>query len=725
MIQGFEPRLYQQTILNTCVHHNTLVVLPTGMGKTAIAMMLAVHRIKNYPDSKILFLAPTKPLAQQHMDTFLKHISADQKSFALFTGSVAPEKRAELWKGSQFIFSTPQGLENDIISNRINLKEVSLLVFDEAHRATGDYSYNFIAKQYIQKAEFPRILALTASPGSDTEKIKEICKNLFIEDVEVRVENDPDVKPYVQEVKIKWVEVQLPAYFVLIKKYLEDCYHSKLKDIKSLGYLNNKIFAKTDLLKLQAALHSEVAKGNKDFQIWKAISLVAEATKVQHAIELIETQGISSLKSYMDKLMEESTRTRSKAVQNLVSDSNFKLAYSKTNELFEKGIDHPKLDVLRELILKEKNNKIIVFSQYRDTASKIHKELSEQNINCKIFVGQAKKGNTGLTQKKQKEILDEFRNGLFNVLIATSVAEEGIDIPKVDFVIFYEPVPSAIRTIQRRGRTGRSDKGKIIVLVTKNTRDEGYKWAAHYKEKRMYRTLNGLKQKLNFNKPENLSKFMQTELKIFADDREKSSGVIKELLDLGIKIDLQRLDVADYVLSSRVGVEYKKIPDFVDSIIDGRLLEQIKSLKQSYEKPLIIIEGDEDIYALRNIHPNAIRGMIATIVIDYGIPLIWTKNIKETALLLSLIAKREQDPEKKYFDPHTEKKPLTLKEQQEYVISSLPNVGPVLAKELLKYFGSVRNVINASEERLRNVDKIGDKKAKTIREVVDKEYLDK
>ncbi len=722
MIRDFEPRLYQQTILNTCINRNTLVVLPTGLGKTAIAMMLAVHRLKNYPDSKILFLSPTKPLAQQHMDTFIKHIYADENKFALFTGTVSPEKRAELWKTAQFIFSTPQGLENDIISNRVNLKEVSLMIFDEAHRATGDYPYSFIAKNYNQKAEFPRILALTASPGSDTEKINEICKNLFIEDVEVRVENDPDVRPYMQDVKIDWFEVRLPDFFIIIKKHLENCYNSKLKEINHLNYLNKKIAGKTDLLKLQSALYAEVAKGNKDFQIWRAISLIAEAIKVQHAVELIETQGISSLKAYMDKLVEEASKTKSKAVQNLVSDTNFKIAYQKTRELFEKGIDHPKLDVLREFILKEKDKKIIIFSQYRDTASKIHKELSEQGINCRIFVGQAKKGDTGLSQKKQKEILDEFRAGIFNVLIATSVAEEGIDIPKVDLVVFYEPIPSAIRTIQRRGRTGRNDKGRIVVLVAKNTRDEGYKWAAHHKEKRMYRTLESLKGKLSFNKPENLSKFMQTELKIFADDREKGSGVIKELLDLGIKIDLQRLDVADYVLSPKVGIEYKKISDFVDSIIDGRLLEQIKVLKQNYERPLVIIEGDADMYSLRKIHPNAIRGMLATIAIDYGIPIIQTKNLKETAALLYIIAKREQDPDKKYFDPHSEKKPLTLKEQQEYIVSSLPNVGPVLAKDLLKYFGSVRNIMNASEERLTNVEKIGEKKAKAIRDVVDSEY---
>lgn len=723
MIRDFTPRLYQETIFNTCTSKNTLVVLPTGMGKTALAMMLAVQRLKQYPETKILFLAPTRPLAEQHMSTFEKHVEASKDKFVLFTGFVSPEKRAELWKSAQFIFSTPQGLENDVICDRINLKEVSLLIFDEAHRATGDYAYSFIAKQYSEKSEFPRILALTASPGSDMAQINDICKNLFIEKVEVRSDTDPDVKPYIQDVDIKWVPVDLPVDFLVIKKHLQECYAAKLKEVRNNGYLLSRLVGKTDLLKLQAQLHSEIARGNKDFKILKSISLVAEAMKVQHALELVETQGIDSLYAYFQRLQEQASRTKSKAVQNLVKDSDFKNAYAKTIILHEKGIDHPKFDELKKIILGNKGNKIIVFSQYRDTASKIHKVLSEKDVSCKTFVGQAKKGDTGLSQKEQKKILDEFRNGDFDVLIATSVAEEGIDIPKVDLVVFYEPIPSAIRTIQRRGRTGRSDKGSVIILMAKNTRDEGYRWSAKHKEKRMYRNLNDIKTNLVLEKPvENLNKYIETGIKVIADDREKGSGVIKQLIELGVKIDLRRLDVGDYVLSDRVCIECKKVPDFVDSIIDGRLLDQLKQLKHNYERPLIILEGDEDIYSQRNIHPNAIRGMLATISISYGIPVLQTQNFKETAALLSIIAKREQDPEKKYFDSHTEKKPLTLKEQQEYLVSSLPNVGPVLAKELLKYFGSVRSIVNASEDRLKNVDNLGEKKAKGIKDVFDKDY---
>ena len=196
MIKNFTPRLYQETILASAVNNNTLVVLPTGMGKTNIFLMLAAQRLKQYPLSKILFIGPTRPLIDQYLEVFKQHFEIKEEDMAVFTGMVKPEKRAELWKNSRIIFSTPQGMENDIITSRINLEEVSLLGVDEAHRAVGDYAYVFVAKQYNKLARYPRILALTASPGSDMEKIKEVCRNLFIEKIEIRTENDPDVSPY-------------------------------------------------------------------------------------------------------------------------------------------------------------------------------------------------------------------------------------------------------------------------------------------------------------------------------------------------------------------------------------------------------------------------------------------------------------------------------------------------------------------------------------------------
>lgn len=703
---------------------------------TAISMLLAVQRFKQYPKSKVLILAPTRPLVEQHIETFKKFLDVPEEQFAVFTGFVKPEKRAELWKTSKIIFSTPQGLENDIITGRINLEDVSLLVFDEAHNAVGNYAYVFVAKQYNKKAKYPRILALTASPGSDLEKIQEVIHNLFIEEVEVRTDNDPDVKPYIKEIQIEWVKVNLPPPLEQIQKFLKAFLKDRMSKLKKWGILQRKnidFVNKKDLLALQAQLRGRAASGERDFVLWNAISVLAEIMKVQHGLELLETQGVFALHEYLTKLQKEGYASRTKAIKKIVADINFKSALIKTQHMHDKGFQHPKLIELQKIVEKEvksnKEIKIIIFNQYRDNAQNIVEELNKlENVSAELLIGQQKKGESGLSQKKQKEMLDKFRNNEFNVLCATSVGEQGLDIAQVNLVIFYEPIPSAIRHIQRRGRTGRQEKGRVIILMTKNTRDEGYRWSAHHKEKRMYRHLLNLKSKLtlkHISPQQNLEKFVpeQERIKIFIDHREKGSGVIKELIDMNVNIKLEQLNTADYILSSRCGVELKTSEDFANSIIDGRLLDQIKQLKNNFEKPLVIIEGEQDIFSVRNIHPNAIRGMLATIAISYSIPILFSKNPKESAALLSIIAKREQQETGKDFSMHGDKKPITLKEQQEYIISALPNVGPSLAKELLKKFKTVKKIINAKEDKLKKVKKIGEKKSKDIRDVVESDYL--
>jgi len=381
-----------------------------------------------------------------------------------------------LWEASTIIFTTPQGLENDLISGKLSLQNVSLIGFDEAHRAVGDYSYVWIAKKYVRDARYPRIAGMTASPGSDTEKITEVCNNLMIEEIEVRTDSDADVKPYIHEIEIEHIEVDLPEKFSDIRKSLQLCIKSKLYAVKKFGYIRATFgLTKGELLKLQNVLHGMLAQGEKNFMLFKSVSLLAEAMKAGHALELLETQGITPLYKYLQKMQEEGKTTKVKALKNLLVDENFKAAIIRTGILYEEKVEHPKLIELKKIVaseLKRGVSKMIVFNQYRDAALKTKEELISMGIKAELFVGQAKKGTTGLSQKEQKKIMDDFREGKFTVLVATSVGEEGLDIVKVDTVIFYEPIPSAIRSIQRRGRTGRQGKGRVIILITKNTRDE-------------------------------------------------------------------------------------------------------------------------------------------------------------------------------------------------------------------------------------------------------------
>ncbi len=643
----------------------------------------------------------------------------------VFTGEITPAKRALLWIKTKIIFSTPQGLENDLINGNIYLADVSLFVFDEAHRAVGDYSYVFIAKQYMKQAKFPRILALTASPGSEVETIEDVCNNLFIEGVEIRTDDDKDVVEYVQETEFKQIKMKLSSELVKIKHFLEKCAKDRFLKLNSLGI--KRVSTKKDLLGQQVRLRMLMAKGEKSIEVFRGLSVLAEIMKIQHAQELVETQSLSAANRYFDRFFADAATSSVKAVKNLVVDSNFKAAHHLAAELAKKGVEHPKINVLIEKVknIFDENllAKVIIFTQFRDTAVKL-KESVESIKDCRsvVFVGQAKKNGTGLSQKEQKEVLDLFRDGEYNCLIATSVAEEGLDIPAVDNVIFFEPIPSAIRTIQRRGRTGRHDKGNIFVLVTKGTRDEAYSYVAKYKERKMNNILYTLKRHFALKRPvvQKSLKDIDKKILILADYREKGSGVVKNLINTGANLKLEMLESADFILSHSCGVEFKTVNDFVTSIIDGRLLEQANKLKQKFEKPLFIIEGEEDLFTVRNVHPNAIRGMLATLAVGYGIPILRTKNSEDTAATLISIAKREQNKDSDFNIHFT--KPHSTAEMQEFIVSSLPGIGPQLAKELLEKLGSVKAVFTASDDDLKKVKGIGDKTIKNIKNLIEKSY---
>lgn len=217
--------------------------------------------------------------------------------------------------------------------------------------------------------------------------------------------------------------------------------------------------------------------------------------------------------------------------------------------------------------------------------------------------------------------------------------------------------------------------------------------------------------------------------KIIIDYREKNSGIVEELESKQVNYEIRELKIADYAIQSKtrdgsiikVGCERKTQSDFINSIIDKRILSQLIILKENFDIPLLIIEGSENMYELRNFHPNAIRGMLASIAIDFRIPVVYTKGIRDTAALLVIISNRLDKPIKP-ISLLDKRKPTTTKEAQEYLIESLPGVGPTIAKELLKKFRTVSNIFNASEKDLKEVPKIGKKKATEIRKLIESSY---
>ncbi len=484
---AIENRAYQEAVVATAVGGNTLCVLPTGLGKTSIAVMVAAERLRRNMHGKILVLAPTKPLVEQHKNSFERMMKLGLEMVVL-TGETKAEERVKIYKKSDVVFATPQTIENDLKSNILSLQDFSLVVFDEAHRCIGQYAYVYIANIYMRSAKDPLILALTASPGGQLYKINEVKDALFIRNVEIKTRDDPDVKPYVQKVENEWAMVELPIPLKSIRTYLQNIKNARMKKLLGWHIIKTDMVNKTQLLKIQ----QDLAKKQNGIS-FMGMSLIAEVIKVDHALLLLETQCLAGLDTYLEKLSKE----ESKAAARLQKDENFLNAVRLSRELVEEGQEHPKLEKLVEIVKKEMtaDSRIIVFAQYRDTVEKIYETLKEIKGAAPVeFIGQAKKAGKGLSQKEQVQILNEFKMGFYNILCASQVAEEGLDVVETNLVVFYEPTPSAVRKIQRAGRTARTQVGKVIVMMTKDTRDEAYHWSAHRKEKQMTKTLHDMKR---------------------------------------------------------------------------------------------------------------------------------------------------------------------------------------------------------------------------------------
>jgi Fanconi anemia group M protein len=353
------------------------------------------------------------------------------------------------------------------------------------------------------------------------------------------------------------------------------------------------------------------------------------------------------------------------------------------------------------------------------------------------FVGQQSKlGDKGIDQKRQIEILKEFKEGTYNVLVATSVAEEGLDIAECDLVVFYDVVPSEIRYVQRKGRTGRRRPGEVIILMAHGTRDEGYYWAARKKQGEMHRILGELQEisRKKFRRLDNsqthIDKFVppeksekKMEFEIIVDHRETSSTLVKELVSAGFKITLEQLSIADYCIGERIYVERKTCQDFSKSIIDGRLFKEVSELKQNATHSLLVIEG-EDLYTASTLRPEAIRAAFVSILIDFSLPIIWTKNGKETDQFFTTIARRELEKTqgKKSVRTRIEKAPEKISQTQEYIVAGLPGIDTVRAKNLLQNFQTIENIFTADEEELVETEGIGKKLALRIRKILTEPY---
>ena len=467
-----EVREYQVALANQAKNSNCLVVLPTGLGKTTVAL----HVIADYlskGEGGVLFLAPTKVLVNQHYEFLKNTMRIDD--IALITGENLLVKRKKLWINS-IICATPEITRNDIIRKIVDIKQFSLIIFDEAHRAVGDYAYTSIADQFSDTSV--RMLGMTATLPSEKEKAKEICSNLRIKEIAERSDSSPDVKPYIQETDTEWVLVDLVPEMKIIQRYIKLALDQRYTELRRNGLRLSDNKSLSQLLNARQFVLKQNLRSAKP---------LFTAIRITYALNIFEAHGVTSFLKFCE-------RTQSKkgaGIKELFeTDPNFTAAINLAKNAQSKGIEHPKIIKLVE-ILGNAESKVLIFSSYRDSVATIHKKLVEMNVKAEILIGKA--GKTGLKQDKQIETVQRFKDGTTKVLVATRVGEEGLDISDVNLVIFYDNVPSSIRFVQRKGRTGRKDKGRLVVLIAKDTIDEAYYWIG----KRKMKSANNMGEKIS------------------------------------------------------------------------------------------------------------------------------------------------------------------------------------------------------------------------------------
>ncbi|RJX51596.1 DEAD/DEAH box helicase [Halonotius pteroides] len=809
-----ERRLYQLQLADAAKQGHTLVCLPTGLGKTTVSLLVTAERLQEVGGTALL-LAPTKPLVSQHAEFYREALQIPDDEIVVFTGETRPEDRAELFDSAQIVIATPQVVENDLVGNRISLADVTHLTFDECHRGTGDYAYVYIAERYHADAERPLVTAMSASPGGTKEDIETICENLGLDGVEVMTEDDADVDEFTHDTDVEWKRIDLPQELLDIRDGLNEVISDRLEQLRELGVTKatSPDISQKQLNKISAELRKLM--DNDQSEGYQGMSTHAEIMKLRRAVTLVETQSVESVRRYFERQRNAAESSgASKASQRLVAEPKVREAMRKIESFDDR---HPKFSQTRILLAEtlgiNNGERVIVFTESRDTAEALTEFLG-QHFDTERFVGQGdKEGSDGMTQTEQQETLDRFRNNEFDVLVSTSVAEEGLDVPEVDLVLFYEPVPTAIRSIQRKGRTGRQTTGRVVVLLANDTRDEAYFWIARRKEKQMeseLRKLKGVADEVeaelddsqsaldqfdgeagdtsdsttpsiatnggsdagsqpglaDFGKAEDESETNETEdeqttesdinaingsntdsqnsdstddaddeivanagtgtdeVEIVADQRELESTVARDLSKREeVTTRLETLAVGDYVLSDRVAVERKSVADFLDTLTGGdrSMFEQVGDLVRNYSRPIVIVEGD-DLYGERNVHPNAIRGALSSLAVDFNASILRTDDESDTAELLATIARREQETRDREVSVHGEKSTKTTAEQQEYVVASIADIGPVTARSLLEEFGTVEAVMTAREDDLLEADGVGEVTAEKIREVVGSEY---
>uniref|UniRef100_A0A2H1W717 SFRICE_005638 n=1 Tax=Spodoptera frugiperda TaxID=7108 RepID=A0A2H1W717_SPOFR len=492
---NYPVRDYQFNVIRAAILQNTLVSLPTGLGKTFIAAVIMYNFYRWYPLGKIVFTAPTRPLVAQQIDACYNIIAIPPNDTIEMTGHMQVNTRKQHWKNKRVFFATPQVIYNDMKSGICPCDKIRCLVIDEAHRARGNYAYCQIVSTLDDVGHKTyRILALSATPGSKVEDVINVVKNLHIAHLELRTENCIDVAPYSHTRKIKTVVLELGYELTQLRQqYIEilDGYARRLKQMNilppNLGNLSKGrivMLYKEYQTKDRSLRHPQHNYIMKDFTILIAL---------YHGLELLVQHGSRIFLNFFDEHPEKSwmqADDRLTALLERLRDDLGVNPLSLDRSILPDGtipempkdltFGHPKFDKLKEIMtfhfakaqqLKQ-DTRAIVFCEYRESVNLVHCLLLQCRplIKPMMFVGQGasgKDGKTVVSQKQQLRVMRSFREGECNVLVATCVAEEGLDVGSVDLIICFDiSTKSPVRLVQRCGRTGRERGGEVFILVT-------------------------------------------------------------------------------------------------------------------------------------------------------------------------------------------------------------------------------------------------------------------
>ncbi len=723
---SIEYREYQENLSNKALRENILIVLPTGTGKTIIALLTALKWREKHPNARIYFLAPTRPLVNQHYQLFNKNLKRDILTMAALTGEIRPNARRLIWT-RDIIFATPQLMYNDLVRGYINLKEEDLIILDEAHKAVGNHPYVKIVKFLASQNIYPRILALTASPG-DKEKTISIMENLGINSLEIYTHEDPIVSRYFHGYNVIPVFVDLDPLHKHMIRLIRDVINDYINRINTVigrygVSIDKRRISYTYLTETRDRIIEEYHSVLGDKELKQLKKAFYEIILLERILTYVEIYTFATAKRFLDEIFGTGRKVRRKGLT-LFYNKGLREVFHLISKAVEKKILNKKTEKMLEILKKTGFRKALIFTSLKENAFELLEVLQREGINAGILVGQNRsKEGVGMKQIQQLKTLDDFNKGVTRVLIATHVGEEGLDISEVDLVIFFDNPISAVRRIQRMGRTGRKERGRVVFLINRDTREEVKYYISTRKYKKLINELKELKEAIEKSKIKSLDTYMSNDkqayentkkedLFIYVDAREKTS-IINYLTKRGIPIKIENLEVGDYIIGNHV-IERKTIDDLARSTFDGRIFSQLKALSNIRDKKLILIIEGKKVDFLRYSSIKTLHGLLYSILVEFGIPVYFSEDEVETAELLSYLYMKSIEKKEKTEKVRYEKKPKDIYEIQKFVLSGIPGIDSKIAERILEKFGNLRNVANASITQLMEVKGIGQELALRI-----------